>query len=228
MSLGLFHISQRCGRVLMSGRDETLPADDALLAKAVDGDEDALAGLLRRFGPRVRSELSIGEQWQSVLDLDDVMQVTYLEAFLRIGCFVPRGQESFLAWLRRIAKNNLRDAIKALERDKRPPPAKRVEVPPGEDSFVALYEMLGATGSTPSGHAAREEAETILRAAINELPLDYAQVVRLHDLEGRSGGEVGAVMGRSRGAVVMLLARARDRLKETLGSATKFFSSRGR
>src|SRR5262245_41546544 len=55
------------------------------ISAAVAGDRDALTRLLKKFGPQVRARLSISSSWQSVLDLDDVMQVTYMEAFLRIG-----------------------------------------------------------------------------------------------------------------------------------------------
>ena len=207
------------------GNPETAPlAEDALLGKATSGDIDALSALLKRHGPRVRQELSIKRQWRSVLDADDVMQVTYVEAFLQIGRFVPKDSESFLAWLRQIAQNNVRDAIRTLEREKRPPPSRRIEPPRGDDSYVALYELLGATSTTPSRAAARRESKRILDAAIAQLPPDYATAVRLHDLEGQTGPEMAAAMGRSRGATFMLLARAHDRLRENLGSASRFFS----
>src|SRR5437868_1238158 len=99
-------------------------ADDELLSRAVRGDLPALNNLLRTHGPRVRAGLNgkLERQWQSVLDLDDVMQVTYLEAFLRIDHFRSGQSAAFLTWLRQIAENNLRDAIKELKREKRPPP----------------------------------------------------------------------------------------------------------
>lgn len=208
----------------MSKGQITSLADDALVGMATSGRADALSELLKRRGPQVRRELSISRKWQSALDPDDVMQVTYVEAFLRIEQFKPRGPDSFLAWLRQIAQNNLRDAIKAMEREKRPPPDKRVQPPSGEDSFVALYELLGATSTTPSRVVAGQEAQALLESALEELPPDYATVVRLHDLEGRTGPEVAAAMGRSRGAIFMLLARAHDQLRQNLGSASKFFS----
>jgi len=200
-------------------------AEDALLANATSGDDQALRALLERHGPEIRRGLSIGNKWRSVLDPEDVMQVTYVEAFLQIDRFTPQGPGSFPAWLRRIAQNNLRDAIKALEREKRQPPGKRVESPGSEDSFVALHELLGATSTTPSRVVAGEEIKGVLEAAIAKLPPNYARVIRLYDLEGKSGPEVAAAMGRSRGAVVLLRIRAHDRLRELLGSATKFFSS---
>ena len=202
-------------------------AEDSLLSSAVGGDADALSILLKRHGPAVGRELSISEKWRSVLDPEDVMQVTYLEAFLRMREFSNRGPGSFPAWLRGIAQNNLRDAIKGLNGEKRPPPDKRVDPPRGEDSVTALYEILGVTSTTPSRVAAKEEAKTRLEIAIEELPRDYATAVRLHNLEGRTGPEVAEAMGRSRGAVFMLLARAHDRLRERLGPESQFFSTRG-
>ena len=75
-------------------------SDANMLARATGGDDDALSALLQRHGPRVRRELAIGKQYQSLIDPDDVMQVTYVEAFARIGGFTPTGPEAFLAWLR--------------------------------------------------------------------------------------------------------------------------------
>jgi len=79
---------------------------------------------------------------------------------------VPIPNGSFEGWLRLIAENNLRDAIKELRRDKRPPPEKRVQARPSGDSYVVLYDLVGGTATTPSRGAAREEAKEILERAI--------------------------------------------------------------
>lgn len=208
----------------MQGPEGKSTNEEELLASAVGGDCAALTALLRRHAAAIRRSLSISPQWQAVLDVDDVLQVTYLEVFLRIGEFRPQGALAFLAWLRQIARNNLRDAIRGLQRDKRPPASRQVVPPQGDDSYVALYELVGATSATPSRAAMRQEARTALEVALAALPSDYAQVVQLYDLEGRSGSEVAAAMGRSRGAVVLLRMRAHDRLKQRLGSMSRFVS----
>jgi RNA polymerase sigma-70 factor (ECF subfamily) len=180
--------------------------------------------LLERHGLSIRNELKISPKWRGVVDADDVMQVTYLEAFLRILDFQPTGPGAFRGWLRRIAENNLRDAIKGLERQKRP--QNRVDGPPGAESYVALVDQLAGTTTTPSRRAAAHEVQEIVEAALKDLPPDYEKVLRLYELEGHPGREVAAAMGRSAGAVKMLLARARDRLRELLGSRSKFFSDK--
>lgn len=198
-----------------------------LVHRAVRGDPEALTDLLERDGPIVRQRIEhkIGASWRSVLDADDVMQVSYMEAFLQIGRFQPGSDGAFRAWLSQVAENNMRDAIKSLERAKRPDPRRRVHGPPGEESFVALVELLGATNSTPSQHAARGEFKSAIDHALTRMPPDYARVITLYDLEGRPAPEVAAVMGRSSGAVFMLRARAHDKLRELLGSSSQFFST---
>ena len=198
---------------------------DTLVGRAVQGDVNALSELLYRHGPEIEQGLRIGRQWRAVLDPADVMQVTYLEAFLQIERFDPERTAAFPAWLRQIAENNLRDAIRGLERQKRPPPEQRAELPAGSDSLLGLYELLGATTTTPSRVAARSELERALEAAIARLPPDYAMVVRRYDLGGCAMTDVAGELGRSPGAIHMLRARAHDRLRELLGSASIFFSS---
>ncbi|MCK6455709.1 MAG: RNA polymerase sigma factor [Phycisphaerae bacterium] len=203
--------------------------DDAEIAahvrRAVEGDADGLSELLALFGPRVEAQLKIGRPWQALIEPGDVMQVTYLEAFLQISTFRPDQSGSFEAWLRRIAENNLRDAIRGLDRQKQLPPARRIVEHDAADSYVGLYEQLAATSTTPSRLAARNDIHRLLQAAVDRLPPDYARTVRLYDLEGRSITDVSAVMGRSAGAVHMLRARAHERLVELLGTASAWFGS---
>lgn len=202
-----------------------MPEDDDrdLLARAVKTDADALSTLLERYGPQVEQGLRIARSWSSVLEPSDVMQVTYLDAFLQIERFDPTRSEPFSAWLSRIAENNLRDAIRGLERQKRPQPTNRVQPRSSEDGTAELYALLGTTTTTPSRKIRREEADTLLQAAMDALPDDYAHVIRLYDLEGRDIDSVATVLERSAGAVHMLRARAHNRLREILGSVSFYF-----
>lgn len=199
-------------------------SDDELIQRAIRGDAKATTRLLESHGPRLRRRLQsrMHQRYRSAMDADDVLQVTYLEVFVQIARFEPEHSGSFEAWLNRIAENNLRDAIKGLNRAKRPPRDKQI-APAGDDSYVSLIEMLG-TATTPSNYAGRKEVKSLLDKAISRLPEDYATAVRMMDLEGRLGPEVATAMGRSRGAVHMLRARAHDRLKGMLGTESNFFT----
>lgn len=198
--------------------------DEELIRKAVSGDTAALEELLNRHAAAVRQRLVIDRKWSNVLDVDDVMQVTFMEAFLHIHKFDPGNAIAFTAWLRRIAENNLRDAVKELERQKRPQPEQRVVPSNRDESAAAFIEQLGVTHSTPSRSAAGHEMLSALHAALGALPGDYADVVRLYDLECRPIAEVAATMKRSAGAVHMLRSRAYDQLRELLGPESNFIT----
>ncbi|MBX3363265.1 MAG: sigma-70 family RNA polymerase sigma factor [Phycisphaeraceae bacterium] len=200
---------------------------EEFLGRARGGDRASLMRLLEVFGAVVRERISqkIAPWMRTTLDEDDVMQVTYVEAVTRLGRFEGGGVKGFTAWLHRLAENNLIDAVRAMEAAKRPNPRKKVSpAAHADESHLGLVELLGATFTTPSRDAAKREAKGFLDAALSRLPPDYQRVIRLYDLQGRSIEEVCTEMGRSQGAVFMLRARAHDRLKETLGSESRFFS----
>ncbi|MGE3182960.1 MAG: RNA polymerase sigma factor [Phycisphaerae bacterium] len=184
--------------------------------RAIAGDIAELSELLREAAPQLRPQIVINNKWQSVLDVEDVLQVTFVEAFLRIQSFDNVGDGAFLAWLRRIADNNLKDAIKGLERKKRPPPTAQAIHATG-DSVVDLFALLGVTTTTPSRVIAKGEMQHSLDAALNELPPDYANVIRLYDLQGLAMAEIATRMQRSPGALHMLRTRGHARLKEIIG-----------
>ncbi len=196
------------------------------LARAVRGDRQALVSLFTRNGPLVRRRLAgcIPMQWQSVLSEDDVMQETYIDAFLDVYQFQARGEGSFSAWLMAIAKRNLLDAVRMLEADKRARTGHQVRTGANADGLNNLHEQLAWTRTTPSRTAARSESRVLLKRAIEQLPQTYRTVVLLYDLEGKPVKEVAAALGRSPGAVFMLRSRAHRLLSTNLGTASLYLS----
>ena len=184
------------------------------------GDRAALERLLQHAGPAIHRGISrkIAQRHAGLVDADDVMQVTYLEAFLHIDTFVPGSSGSFGAWLRRIAENNLVDAIR------REKPRKRVAqlADSGLDPESTLFRDVTSQTATASRNVTRDEARRAVRAAMKTLPPDYARVLQLFDLDGKSGAEVARQMSRRHGAVRMLLARARELLRERLGTFSRY------
>jgi RNA polymerase sigma-70 factor (ECF subfamily) len=211
----------------MRGEDTSmaLVTDEALCRLAAQGDQDALETLLCRHAGPIRHALHIDRKWSSVLDVDDVMQVTHLEAFLNIRQFDPERGVPFCTWLRRIAENNLRDAIRGLEAAKQLPPQRRLDRGTDDaDPLADLLELAGFARETASRVLMREEAHASLTSALTQLPPVYGTVLRLYDLEQHSIEEVSAALERSPGAVHLLRVRARERLREMLGSSSQFFS----
>jgi RNA polymerase sigma factor (sigma-70 family) len=201
-------------------------SQDALLEKALEGDQSALAQVLTRDGQVARRALhdAIPAKWQSLLSLDDVMQQTYAEAVVALPRFENRGEGSFAAWLTQLARFTLLDAIRMLEADKRGGDRKRIMAPNRDDSCSNLFDMLCQTMGTPSRFAARHEAASAILQAIEQLPGPQKQVVEMYDLQNKPVAEVAAALGRSEGAVYLLRVRAHRRLAEMMGAPANYLT----
>ena len=66
-------------------------------------------------------------------------------------------------------------------------------------------------------HLRREERFDRLQHALESLPPDYREVIRLSRIEGMKTSEIAELMGRSSAAVKQLLFRALRRLRESFG-----------
>ena len=198
----------------------------ALATKAKAGDRAAFADLLECAGREVKESLRgrISPRWQGVIEIDDVMQIPYLESVLAFDRreAVPMG--NLVPWLVQIAQNNLRDAIRELEAAKRPDVRKRVAATAADsESCIELLEWIGCTTTTPSRDAAAREARQLVHQAIERLPAPYREAVRLFDIEGWPAGEACARLDCSEANLHMRRARARVHLRRLLGPGSRLF-----
>jgi RNA polymerase sigma-70 factor (ECF subfamily) len=206
----------KCGQERRMSPDHDSTA--TLVQRARAGDETALETLLARHFAALRDRIArrIDPRWQSLLSADDVMQQTGIDAFLRIKSMRADDEDAFCGWLYRLASNNLIDAIRRLEADKRPPAYRRIDAP-GSPSTRTLHESIfGVDSDTPSRVVAGRESEQLLQAAFERLPPAYREVVQLYDLQAMPIQEVAIALGRSPGAVHMLRARAHELLRQIL------------
>lgn len=210
------------------GSRRTLVPDDHrdILDRAVAGDGQALAQLLEAHAPALRESIEsrIPHRWRTVLSADDVMQETYIDAFMDIGRFDPRGEGAFTAWLTTLARRNLLDALRMLEAEKRGRNFHRVQPASRRGSLVALYDQLASPDSTPSRRAARAEAHSCLENALQKLPESYRTVIEMYDLRGEPVEKIAAALHRSVGAVYMRRARAHRQLRDIMGTPSQFLS----
>lgn len=200
------------------------PTEQALVARAQGGDDQALGTLLKTCGPLLETHLQgkIPERHQALLTSDDVIQETYHEAFKSLSTFTFRDAGSFLAWLRRVADSTLADAIRMLDAQKRGGGWNRLTPMNPDDSISRLFEAL--TQTTVASAAARKENAARLEEAISQLGPVYQAVVRGFDLHSREMESVAAELGRTVGAAYMIRARAHSKLRELLGSSGRYFA----
>lgn len=200
-----------------------------MIERAVAGDLAALTLLLTESRPRLCSYLSrkIPSDLKGLIDADDLAQETHVVVFRRIGSFENRGADSFDRWVTTIGAHALRDAVKMRRTLRRGAGHIGAQALPRsfEDSVVALLDQLAVSGRTPSRSAIRHEAVAAVQNAISDLPEDYRRAVWLVYIEGRSVEAAAVEMGRSKRAIHNLCHKAKGRLREILGSDSRFRDS---
>lgn len=187
--------------------DQTAPRADAEVAdpdlgdvRAAQADRAAFGALYRRYLDRVYGYAFylLGDHH----DAEDATERTFLAALDAIGRFRDEGA-TFRSWLFRIAHNQIANALRTRAR-RRVSPLDGVIEPVAETDPVADAD-------------AADDARRV-RAALAELSEDRRQVVVLRFVDGLSAREIGAVLGRSEGAVRVLQHRALRELATILGA----------
>ena len=130
---------------------------------------------------------------------------------------IGRSEAEVTAWLRRTLANNLADEVRRLGADKRNVAREQSLEAALEQSSARLEAWLAVEQSSPSERLIRQEEALRLAAALDRLPENQRQAVELRHLKGQSLAEVAAAMGTSKSAVVGLLHRGVQKLREVLG-----------
>lgn len=190
--------------------DETFAA---LLERARAGDARALDELLGGYREQLRrlAQARMGRRLGGRVDASDIVQETLLEAGRDIGTLRATGPREVLAWLRRILQHNVVSAARRhLQAEGR---AVGAEAP----LSGSLAERLALIRTSPSQGLLRKEETARILAALEQMPPDQGEVVRLRYLEGCSLREIAARIGRTEQAVASLLKRGLRALRDRLG-----------
>jgi RNA polymerase sigma-70 factor (ECF subfamily) len=194
----------------------TAPPDSefrVLLAKAKDGDDAALGKVLERHRAYLRL-LALREldgPLAARLDPSDVIQQTFLSAVRDFGSFRGEQPAEFLVWLGRIHERTLQDAVREHV-------AAQKRALGREQALDEGVSLADARVSSPSARVLQGERAVRLAQALEALPADQREAVRLRHLEGKSLAEMAERLDRSERAVAALLNRGivnlRSRMRE--------------
>jgi RNA polymerase sigma factor (sigma-70 family) len=150
----------------------------------------------KRSGPEVLKHTTI----------EDIYQEAVAEALA--------SAEKFVAWMGTISR---RIIARSVARQRNGPAIMRIKGAQSSGAGV-LEGHLPLHGHTPSSHVAQHERNNALSVAIQGLPEDYQRVLTLYKIQELPLDEVARRMGRSKGAVCRLVARAVVKLRRQLGT----------
>ncbi|MFP5287043.1 MAG: RNA polymerase sigma factor [Thermoanaerobaculia bacterium] len=190
--------------------------DEAILAAVralqAGAGPDAFAPIARRFTKPLHTFFSNRPELRD--QADDLTQATLLNAYQKIGTF--RFEAAFFTWLRQIAENVWRNAVRDLRTAKRGAPVESLDSAADEERGEPAPLEIADQAPTPEQAALAEERVRVLRQAIEALPpgMRLCTEMRLFgDLKYR---EIADATGIGLNSVRSQLFEARKRLKPVL------------
>ena len=179
---------------------------DGLVGAAVDGNRDAVDGVLRWVRPLVvrYCRARVGRQEKTFASADDVAQEVCLAVLTALPSYRDQGRP-FLAFVYGIAAHKVADAHRSAARNRSEP------VPEIPDSPAALADG-------PEQRAMQVELAEQMDKLLDTLPDKQREILILRVVVGLSAEETAEAVGSTPGAVRVAQHRALGRLRKVLAS----------
>jgi RNA polymerase sigma-70 factor (ECF subfamily) len=181
-----------------------------LMMRVQAGDDRAFAELVERYRARVFG--SFVKRMGDRQEAEDLTQEVFLRLYRSRHSYQPRAR--FATWLFHVSQNVARNALRSRRRR----PALRLEALVSPADPGAAEALLADRGDGPSRPIERRELAGVVRAAVSSLAGRQRAAVELHQFHDRTYAEVAAELDMTPKAAKSLLYRARNELREALGS----------
>jgi RNA polymerase sigma factor (sigma-70 family) len=182
----------------------SLESTARLLVRIRQGDDAARDRLLGRYKPILERwmEGKIPAACRNLLDTSDLVQMSLIRSLKALKSFEPKHEGAFLAYLRRISMNLIRDEMRRIK-----------HLP----EVVSLHSDILADGPSPLEAAIGSELRQDYEAALSRLPMAQQEALVMSLEFGCSPAEIAIATGRaSANAARMYVARALVRLGEEM------------
>jgi RNA polymerase sigma factor (sigma-70 family) len=173
-----------------------------LLEDIRGGDAAATARLVKRYLPILRrwAHGRLPQKARDLADTDDLVQVALIRGLAKLQGFEQRRTGAFLAYMRQIVRNQIRDEI-------RKPGRERIELP----------EDLPDGGASPLEEAIGRESLECYQAALQTLSPKQREAVVMRLEMGFSYREIAETLGRgTEEGVRISVRRGLERLRQRL------------
>ena len=190
-----------------------------LVPKAREGSIEARDQLIAHVQDYVQlmAKQNASPQLQRKFGGSDVAQQTMAQVLVGFDKFRGNTTGEFYAWLKAIVTNEAKRLHRDLHAGKRDVARERALAAERTESAAGFLAIDGQR--TPRSLAIAAEKVETLNQALSRLPEDYAEVIRLRNLEQLSLKEVAIRMERSFDAVRKLWYRGMVELKKELADS---------
>ena len=140
------------------------------------------------------------------MDAQEIISNTFLKAFKGINTF--NGKSSLKTWLFQIAKNAATDFYKS-------PKNRHEDLPLDQNAQVSgCQDILDNTLEL--------EKQEKIRELLQKLNEEQREAIAIHIIDGFSIRDTSQVMGKTEGAVKMLLLRAKQNIRQNIEKSPYF------
>ena len=182
--------------------------DRTLVERILGGDRDLFGVLVSRYEKRVVNYVyRITHRYEEAHDL---AQEIFVKVYLAIDRYDPKYQ--FSTWLFRIAQNSAIDALRKKSISEVPLSRPTDDEPGGKEREFA------DDGISPYRALKNKQLSAAIDTAVEKLPPDYRELIQLRHFAELSYEEIATMKKLPLGTVKNKLFRARNLLKEALGS----------
>mgnify|MGYP001010499166 FL=1 len=181
-------------------------SDQRLVLRVQHGDKRAFDVLVLKYQQRIASVVSRYLRDQD--EVADVTQEAFIKAYRALANF--RGDAQFYTWLYRIAINTAKNHLVAKSR--RPPNTDK-DISDGEFSENSV---VLETEDQPETLLAREQLQTVILAAVEDLQEDLRTALMLREFDGLSYEEIAEIMACPVGTVRSRIFRARETIEKKM------------
>lgn len=174
-----------------------------LISESIAGNEEAITTLIRQYETGVfQLALSIvGDQAEA----NEITQETFIAALRALPAY--QEQQSFKAWLYKIALNHSRSHLR-----------KRKVREHLRTALISIFQVEAQKQVLPEEAAIQSEKEAAIWSSLNELDERYRTVVILRYFHELSIAEISEILSVNEGTIHSRLYNAREKLRNVLKS----------
>jgi RNA polymerase sigma-70 factor, ECF subfamily len=194
--------------------------DEHLLQRLRQRDTSALADYLaaQRKPLSAFIERNLGTALRRKVEADDIFQEVSVEAVRSLAEADFERRDPF-SWLCQIAEHRIIDAHRRFFGAQKRDAAREVPLgsPGGDSRHAGIIDLLVVSMTTPTQALSRQGREVLLLEALAKLPADQREALRLRYVESLPSKEIAGRLGKTDGAVRVMLTRALGHLQQLLG-----------
>jgi RNA polymerase sigma-70 factor (ECF subfamily) len=182
--------------------------DRELVSAILGGETDRFSELVRRYEKRIINYVyRITHRYE---DAHDLAQEIFVKVYMALDRYDPKYQ--FSTWIFRIAQNASIDALR-----KKQLAEVSLTRQPDEEGRGKEREFADV-GVSPYRDLKNKELSAAIDSAVDRLPDEYRELIQLRHFAELSYDEIAELKRMPLGTVKNKLFRARNLLKDTLGS----------